>query len=184
MIRLQFDNQHEITKDIELMAEDAESQYSNGGMKTKLEAGKVATSVGCNMVITSGLKNNPIGAMNFSNSTWFLASRSVKVARKKWILNMKSMGEIEIDDDAQKALKAGKSLLPVGTTYCRGNFSRGDVVIIKSRENNILAKGLISYDHIETKKIIGLKSTDISKTLGYNGRSVLVHRDDMAFYNR
>ena len=172
----------EITKDLELMAEDAESEYSNGGMKTKLEAGKIAISVGCNMVITSGLRNNPIGEMNLSNSTWFIASKSVKVARKKWILNMKSTGEIEIDENAKKALQAGNSLLPVGTTSCKGNFNRGDVVIIKSKDNSVLAKGLVSYNHLETEQIIGLKSVDIAKALGYNGRSVLVHRDDMAFY--
>ena len=171
-----------ITKELELMAEDAESEYSNGGMKTKLEAGKIAISVGCNMVITSGLRNNPIGEMNLSNSTWFMASKSVKAARKKWILNMKSMGEIEIDENAKKALQAGKSLLPVGTISCQGSFNRGDVVIIKSKDNNVLAKGLVSYNHLETKKIIGLKSADIAETLGYNGRSVIVHRDDMAFY--
>ena len=95
---------------------------------------------------------------------------------------MKSMGEIEIDENAKKALQAGNSLLPVGTISCRGLFNRGDVVIIKSKDNNVLAKGLVSYNHLETKKIIGLKSADIVKALGYNGRSVLVHRDDMAFY--
>ena len=90
--------------------------------------------------------------------------------------------EIEIDENAQKALLAGNSLLPVGTISCRGNFNRGDVVIIKTKDNNVLAKGLVSYNYKETQQIIGLKSAEIAKTLGYNGRSVLVHRDDMAFY--
>ena len=68
---------------------------------------------------------------------------------------MKSMGEIEIDENAKKALEEGKSLLPVGAIFSRGKFNRGDVVTIKSMASNVLAKGLISYNHTETKKIIG-----------------------------
>ena len=56
------------------------------------------------------------------------------------------------------------------------------MVVIKSKDNDALAKGLVSYNNLETEKILGLKSADIAKVLGYNGRSVLVHRDDMAFY--
>ena len=173
----------EITEEIELMAKGPENDFSHGGMKTKIEAAKVTTSVGCNLIIANGKKNNPISDIAENKATWFLASQSVKAARKKWILNMKSLGEIIIDFKAEKALKSGKSLLPVGATKCVGKFSRGDVVAVRGEDGQILAKGLTSFNQVETEKILGIKSEDIPKVLGYNRKPELIHRDNMAFFN-
>ena len=173
----------EITEEIELMAEGPENDYSHGGMKTKIEAAKVTTSVGCNLVIADGRKSNPIINIVKNKGTWFLASQSVKAARKKWILNMKSIGEITIDLKAEKALKSGNSLLPVGATKCIGQFSRGDVVAVKREDGQIIAKGLASFNQVETAKILGIKSEDIPRVLGYNRKPELIHRDNMAFFN-
>ena len=165
------------------MAEGPENDFSHGGMKTKIEAAKVTTSVGCNLIIADGQTNNPIDKIFKRKATWFLASQSVKAARKKWILNMKSLGEIIIDFKAEKALKSGNSLLPVGATKCIGQFSRGDVVTVKREDGQIVAKGLASFNQIETGKILGLKSEDIQGVLGYNRKPELIHRDNMAFFN-
>ena len=174
---------NEITDEIELMAEGPENNFSQGGMKTKIEAAKVTTSVGCNLIIANGQKHNPLNNIYKSKATWFLASQSVKAARKKWILNMKSIGEIIIDLRAEKALKSGNSLLPVGATKCMGQFSRGDVVTIKREDGQMIAKGLASFNKTETEKILGLKSDDIPSVLGYNRKPELIHRDNMAFFN-
>ena len=96
---------------------------------------------------------------------------------------MKSLGEIIIDFKAEKALKSGKSLLPVGATKCIGKFSRGDVVAVRGEDGQILAKGLTSFNQVETEKILGIKSEDIPKVLGYNRKPELIHRDNMAFFN-
>ena len=96
---------------------------------------------------------------------------------------MKSLGEIIVDFRAERALKSGNSLLPVGATKCMGQFSRGDVVTIKSQDGQIIAKGLASFNHTETEKILGLKSDDIARVLGYNRKPELIHRDNMAFFN-
>ena len=173
----------EITEEIEQMAKGPENDFSHGGMKTKIEAAKVTTSVGCNLIIANGKKNYPISDIAENKATWFLASQSVKAARKKWILNMKSLGEIIIDFKAEKALRSGKSLLPVGATKCIGQFSRGDVVAVRGEDGQILAKGLTSFNQVETEKILGIKSEDIPKVLGYNRKPELIHRDNMAFFN-
>ena len=73
--------------------------------------------------------------------------------------------------------------MPVGATKCIGNFSRGDVVAVRSQDGQILAKGLTSFNRIETEKILGIKSEDIPKVLGYNRKPELIHRDNMAFFN-
>ena len=173
----------DITEEIELMAEGPENYLSHGGMKTKIEAAKVTMSVGCNLIIADGRKINPISNIAENKATWFLASQSVKAARKKWILNMKSLGEIIIDLKAEKALKSGNSLLPVGVIKCIGQFSRGDVVAVKGEDGQIIAKGLVSFNQDETGKILGIKSEDISGVLGYNRKPELIHRDNMAFFN-
>ena len=174
---------NEITEEIELMAEGPENDFSNGGMKTKIEAAKVTTSVGCNLVIANGENRNPINNIFKMKATWFLASQSVKAARKKWILNMKSQGEIVIDFKAEKALKSGNSLLPVGAKKCIGSFTRGDVVTVAGEDGQIIAKGLVSFNQIETEKILGLKSEEISGAIGYNRKPELIHRDNMAFFS-
>ncbi len=165
------------------MAKGPENDFSHGGMKTKIEAAKVTTSVGCNLIIANGKKNYPISDIAENKATWFLASKSVKAARKKWILNMKSLGEIIIDFKAEKALRSGKSLLPVGATKCIGKFSRGDVVAVRGQDGQMLAKGLTSFNQVETEKILGIKSEDIPRVLGYNRKPELIHRDNMAFFN-
>ena len=174
---------NEITEEIELMAGGPENDFSHGGMKTKIEAAKVTTSVGCNLIIADGQNRNPINNISKMKATWFLASQSVKAARKKWILNMKSQGEIVIDFKAEKALKSGNSLLPVGAKKCVGSFTRGDVVTVKGEDGQIIAKGLVSFNQIETEKILGLKSEEISGALGYNRKPELIHRDNMAFFS-
>ena len=49
-----------ITAEIEAMAGDAASDHSRGGMRTKIEAGKIATTAGTHMVIASGHVDHPL----------------------------------------------------------------------------------------------------------------------------
>ena len=71
----------------------------------------------------------------------------------------------------------------MGATKCIGIFTRGDVVTVKGEDGQIIAKGLVSFNQIETEKILGLKSEKISDTLGYNRKPELIHRDNMAFFS-
>ena len=43
-----------------------------------------------------------------------------------------------------------------------------------------IAIGLIAYDADAARKIAGRQSREIETLLGYKGRDVLIHRDDMA----
>jgi glutamate 5-kinase len=49
-----------ITPEIEAMAGAAPSELSRGGMQTKIEAGKIATTAGTHMVIGSGRVDHPL----------------------------------------------------------------------------------------------------------------------------
>jgi glutamate 5-kinase len=171
----------QISPEIEAMAGGADSAWSRGGMVTKLEAGKIALASGTNMVITSGAVLHPLRRLGeCAPCTWFLAPSDPVAARKRWIAGqLEPKGCVEIDAGAERALCAGKSLLPAGVIRVDGAFERGDAVVIRSRNGRDLGRGLIAYARDDAARIIGKKSKDIAAILGYAGRAALIHRDDM-----
>ncbi|WP_337267895.1 glutamate 5-kinase [Oryzifoliimicrobium ureilyticus] len=170
-----------ITPEIEAMAGGAASELSRGGMRTKIEAGKIATGSGCAMIIASGKPDAPLSAIeNGARSSWFAPSGTPVTARKTWIAGqLLPAGELHLDEGAVAALSAGKSLLPAGVRAVVGAFHRGDTVAILSPEGREIARGLASYDADEARQIAGRKSKEIEAILGYAGRAAMVHRDDM-----
>ncbi|MBL1405287.1 MAG: glutamate 5-kinase [Hyphomicrobiales bacterium] len=174
-----------ITSQIEAMAGDVGTELSSGGMVTKIEAGKIATSAGTAMVITSGKKMHPIAALaNDEKATWFKPSENPISAKRKWIAGqLEVSGKLFLDEGAIKALHSGKSLLPAGINKVSGDFKRGDIVaIIATSDSNVgieIARGIVAYDAQEACKIVGHKSTEILDILGHTGRSEMVHRDDL-----
>jgi glutamate 5-kinase len=171
-----------ITAEIEGVAGDAGSELSRGGMKTKIEAGKIATTAGIHMVIASGRKKNPLQAiLDGGPCTWFLTPANPVTSRKKWIAgSLEPRGTLTLDAGAVRALRSGKSLLPAGVRRIEGTFHRGDAVIIRGPDGAEIGRGLVAYDVEEAVKIAGHPSKDIEGLVGYAGRAEMVHRDDMA----
>jgi glutamate 5-kinase len=171
-----------ITPEIEAMAGDAGTELSKGGMKTKLEAAKIALGAGTHMVIASGKVPNPLKAIaEGCPCTWFLAPSDPLTAKKRWIAGqLEPKGQVFIDAGAEKALAAGKSLLPAGVARVAGAFDRGDAVIIRSTDGRELGRGLIAYATADAERIIGKKSSEIAAILGVSRCDELIHRDDMA----
>ena len=171
-----------ITPEIEAMAGDPASEMSKGGMRTKIEAAKIATGGGTAMVITTGQTLHPLRAIaEGARCTWFLAPSDPIAARKRWIAGqLEPAGHVVIDAGAEKALMSGKSLLPAGVRRLDGTFDRGDVVVIRSIDGRELGRGLVAYARADADLIIGKKSSEIETILGYAGRAELIHRDDMA----
>ena len=170
-----------ITREIEAMAGDAASDHSRGGMRTKIEAGKIATTAGIHMVIASGHVNNPLAAIaSGGRATWFLTPANPVTARKKWIAgSLEPKGVLTIDAGAVAALRRGKSLLPAGVIRIDGEFGRGDAVVIRGPDGAEIGRGLVAYDAEDAAKIMRRPSSDIMLILGIQGRSEMVHRDDM-----
>jgi glutamate 5-kinase len=170
-----------ITPEIEAMAGAAGSGLSRGGMKTKIEAAKIATAAGAAMIIASGRRKNPLAAIDSgARFTFFAAQATPATARKAWIAShIEPRGAVTVDAGAAAALRAGKSLLPAGVTAVAGAFSRGDTVIILGGDGAEIGRGLVAFDLDDAQKIVGRKSIDIEAVLGYRGRSAMIHRDDM-----
>ncbi len=171
-----------ITAEIEAMAGDAGSALSRGGMRTKIEAAKIALGAGCSMVIASGRVDRPLKALGEgARSTWFPAGASPRAAWRSWIAGQVApQGALVVDAGAIAALGRGKSLLPAGVRAIAGTFKRGDAVTIRAEDGAEIGRGLVAYDAPEARAIVGLRTEDIAARLGYEGRAAMIHRDDMA----
>jgi glutamate 5-kinase len=171
-----------VTAGIEAMAGGAASQYSRGGMRTKIEAAKIATTGGAHMIIADGRCDGPISRVaDGGRCTWFLTPSNPVTARKKWIAgSLEPKGAAHIDAGAERALAAGKSLLPAGITRVEGAFARGDCIVIRNPEGGEIGRGLVTYDAVDAAKIAGRSTREIEALLGYRGPDEIIHRDDMA----
>lgn len=170
-----------ITPEIEAMAGAAASELSRGGMRTKLDAGKIATQAGTAMLIACGTRPNPLAAVDRGErATYFKPSDTPVRGYKSWIAGqLEPAGELVVDAGAVSALQSGKSLLPAGVTRISGAFSRGDTVAILDTEGREIGRGLVAYDHADAARIAGLRSADLEAVLGYQPRAAMIHRDDL-----
>ena len=168
-----------ITPELEAAAGAAGSADASGGMQTKLEAARIAMAAGCHMVIAKGDVDRPIAALEAgARSTWFVTKATPRAARKQWIAgSLKPRGTLTIDAGAEAALAAGRSLLPAGVDAVEGNFERGESVTVKGAAGGLIGRGLIAYSAADARRIIGHKTGEIERILGYRGRDPIIHRD-------
>ena len=170
-----------ITPEIEAMAGASASALARGGMLTKIEAGKIATTAGTHMIIASGHVRHPLKRIADGGAcTWFLTPANPVTARKKWIAgSLEPRGALVIDAGAVKALRSGKSLLPAGVVKVEGAFGRGDAVVVRGPDGAEIGRGLIAFDADDAERIKGRSSADIPTILGFSGRTEMIHRDDL-----
>jgi glutamate 5-kinase len=170
-----------VTPAIEAIAGGAASEFSRGGMKTKIEAARIATGAGVHMLIAAGHVEKPLSVVeNGGRCTWFLPHESPAHSRKRWIAGVLApRGAIHVDAGAASALNHGRSLLPAGVTKIEGHFSRGDAVIVRAPDGVEVARGLVSYDSSDANRLRGKPSADIEEILGFKGRPAIIHRDDL-----
>jgi len=170
-----------ISPEIEAMAGASASEHARGGMLTKIEAAKIATTAGTHMIIASGHVDHPLQAIaDGAPCSWFLTPANPVTARKKWIAgSLEPRGALTIDAGALKALRSGKSLLPAGVVKVEGAFERGDAVVVRGPDGAEVGRGLIAYDAGDAERIKGRSSADILSILGFGGRTEMIHRDDL-----
>jgi glutamate 5-kinase len=170
-----------VTSEIEAMAGAAGSELSRGGMRTKIEAAKIATTGGTHMLIASGKIEHPLRAIaQGGHCTWFLTPANPVTARKRWIAgSLEPKGTLTIDAGAVRALRAGRSLLPAGVIRVDGQFARGDAVVVRGPDTDEIGRGLVAYDAEDADRIKGRSSPDVMMILGISGRSEMIHRDDL-----
>ena len=174
-----------ITGEVQGMAGETRSDVGSGGMATKVQAARIATHAGCSTIISSGHVEHPLQALSAGGRcTVFRAAGTPAAARKQWLAGaLEVRGEIRVDAGAAAALGRGNSLLPVGIVSVDGDFRRGDVVSISGPDGRELGRGLAEYSCDEATSIRGCQSEQIEDRLGYRGRAVMVHRDELVLFD-
>jgi glutamate 5-kinase len=152
----------------------------SGGMVTKIEAARIATSAGTPMLLTSlaqsadALAGNEVG-------TIFHAQASRTNSRLLWLAHASTpRGRLILDDGAVTAvLERGVSLLPAGVTAVEGTFITGDTVELATKDGRVIARGLVAFDGEEIPQMLGRSTKELAATLGPEYERELVHRDDL-----
>lgn len=155
---------------IEALAGGTTSETAVGGMKSKIEAAKIAVRSGIPLVIAPGYKKNVLANIlsGKDEGTVFVAKPNRLQGRKRWIAFFHHpKGALFVDNGAKKALReGGKSLLPPGVARSEGEFAAGEVVRICDLDGMEFARGIARFDSraVREKKL---------------PKEELVHRDDL-----
>ena len=173
-----------ITPEIEKLAgSEPGTCAGTGGMKTKVEAAKIATKSGVTVIICDGRKAGILAdaVLNRQAGTVFLASAEITDSKKKWIaFGTKTKGAITVDNGAADALtKRGKSLLPTGIVSLSGVFRAGECVAIVSQSGKEIAKGIVNFSSADIARIKGKKTSEIGRILDRCEFEEVIHRSNM-----
>ena len=174
----------EITPEIEASAGGVGSARGTGGMATKIQAAKAATSSGIHLVIASGTEKNAVTRVLQGEElgTLFVSRENRLQFRKRWLaFGAKIAGSIVVDDGCAKAIRkaGGCSILPAGVFAVQGEFLPGSTVSVIDKDAHELARGLVHYSSAELEQIKGCNSGEIANILGHKNFDEVIHRDDL-----
>lgn len=173
----------EITPDIEKLAGGAGSAAGTGGMRTKIEAAKIATRSGVTMVVASGEEDGVLRTVLNGEAvgTLFPAREEHLKARKSWLAFGRNIaGDLVVDDGCAEAmLTGGKSLLAAGLVSVEGAFAAKSTVRVLTQEGREIARGIVNYDAVSLRRIAGRHTDEIAAILAAPVFSEVIHRDNM-----
>ena len=165
------------------LARDRTDGLGRGGMASKLEAARLATAAGENVIIAGGRSADVLMRIIGSETvgTLILAQGQMIAARKRWIgLTVQPRGQLVLDNGAREALERhGRSLLPIGVVEVRGDFGKGDVVALRDLAGGEFARGLTNYGADDVRQIKGLRTHQIAAALGHCPYDEVIHRNNM-----
>jgi len=165
------------------LARDKLTGLSKGGMASKLNAARMATLAGENVIITSGREPGALERIVKGDlvGTLFLAQGQTIPSFKRWIgFTAQPRGYLVLDSGARRAIESqGRSLLAIGVVSSGGSFVKGDVVAMRDASGAEFARGLSNYSAAEMARIQGLKTEAIAAALGHCPYQEVVHRDNL-----
>jgi glutamate 5-kinase len=178
----------DVRADADLAGVDVSSRGSavgTGGMVTKIEAARIATSAGIPVVLTdaahaaAALSGETVG-------TCFHPTGKRRSTRLLWLEHASdARGELLLDAGAVRAVVQRKaSLLPAGITGVSGTFSAGEPVNLVGPDGVVVARGLANYDSEELPGLLGRTTQELAASLGAGYDRTVVHRDALALLRR
>jgi len=171
----------DVRSDADLVGVDVSrrgSAVGTGGMVTKIEAARIATSAGIPVVLTSAdrgagaLGGGPVGPC-------FHPTGKRRPTRLLWLAHASdARGELHLDEGAVRAVVQRKaSLLPAGITKVTGSFAIGEPVDLVAPDGRVVARGLVNYDSDELPSLLGRTTRQLTAELGEGYDRTAVHRD-------
>jgi glutamate 5-kinase len=172
----------EIPAELWAAAGQSGGELGVGGMVTKLQAADLARRGGSTTVIASGREPDVIVRVAGGEAlgTRFPALGSALLSRERFIWSgWDGQARLTVDAGAAAALRAGRSLLPVGVIGLAGAFERGDTVAVVDAAGHELARGLVSYDAGDLARLQGRRSEQIESILGFSYGDEAIHRNQL-----
>jgi glutamate 5-kinase len=170
----------EVTPAVEAAA-GGTTGLGSGGMASKIRCAKTVTAAGGCLLLVHGKKVTLHEALEGKAGTLFAPTGTRLDHRKRWIAHtLKAAGSVTVDAGGARALcRNGRSLLAVGVTACDGDFDVGDPVVVRDPAGAEIAKGLVNYSAPDLRRILGRKTEEIEKVLGYRSSDEIIHRDNL-----
>ena len=166
------------------LAADSKSSRGTGGMVSKLEAVRMATSGGGHVIIANGTDRTVLDKVRESQAvgTLFLGAGEPVAAWKRWIgYTVTPIGKLRLDAGATKAVRdSGRSLLAIGITGVEGHFSKGEIVSVVDPGGAEVARGLVNFNSQQVAQIAGQRTEEIVRLLGTDADKAVIHRDNLA----
>lgn len=166
------------------LAADTKSSRGTGGMVSKLEAVRMATSGGGNVIIANGTNRTVLDQVREADEigTLFLGAGEPVPAWKRWIgYTVTPSSRVRIDAGATRAVREnGKSLLAIGIQTIEGHFSKGEIVSVVDPEGREIARGLVNFHSEQVALIAGKRTEEITALLGPDADQAVMHRDNLA----
>ncbi len=176
------------TEEIEALGGPSFGGRGRGGMSTKLNAAKLATASGVDVVMASGRTPDVLQRLLDGEAigTYFPTGATKMESRKRFLLSqMREPDAIVIDKGAVRALvRQNKSLLAAGVVESFGKFERGAVVKVLDDRKREVACGISNYSSEDIHSIRRLKSDLIEPTLGHYYGDEVLHRDNIVILAR
>jgi glutamate 5-kinase len=171
----------QFSEELYQMAGGSGSAVGTGGMRSKLEAARIATRGGVSVFIGRVLESGDLAATvaDSGNGTYFSAGLQTLSIKKQWVgFHSLTQGTVYVDHGAEAALvSGGRSLLPAGVTEIIGEFHPGDVIEVRNLEKRIIGRGIVNYASWQLQAVSGLSSEEVQKRVEVQ-RIEVIHRDE------
>jgi glutamate 5-kinase len=170
-----------INEDILRIAGGSGNSVGTGGMRSKIEAARIAMRGGIQVFVGHAVSPNDISdaAGGIGKGTYFDTSLQSISMKKQWVgFHSQPKGKVIIDQGAERALLfGGKSLLPVGIKEISGDFNPGDVVEVINESLQLIGRGVVNYSLWQLQAVVGLSTSEIKKRIDVQ-RIEVIHRDE------
>ena len=161
------------------------TSIGSGGMTTKLEAARIATSAGISVVLTSA-ENAASALAGHETGTYFAPVGKRRPRRLLWLAHASvTRGRLRLDEGAVRAVTERKaSLLAAGITGVEGDFVAGDPVDLVAPDGRVVARGLVNFPASDLPAMLGRNSHELAASLGVEYEREVVHRDALVVARR